>query len=184
MHMKFEEEEKEYNKFLRYTGWSVLIVFLAFLFFTERADASWEQTGDTFTETTYEGLGSNEFECNSGSYSMPFDCASNPDTTGVACSVFKSTNNSGFGPYIANVPANLDSQMFISGATYLDYACTGTTLTQFDVYDPPTPSWIQSGSSTSGTSSTPVAPYIPFLGGILFFFAFWSMIGIMLWTRK
>jgi len=40
MHMKFEEEEKEQTQLLKYTGWSVLIVFLIFLFFAERADAA------------------------------------------------------------------------------------------------------------------------------------------------
>jgi len=37
---KFEEEEKEATKMMKYIGWIVLIIFVVFLFFAERADAS------------------------------------------------------------------------------------------------------------------------------------------------
>lgn len=149
-----KDEEKKIHA-VNYLVWGIILALIFILITAEPADASWTQTGDTFTDPTYEGIGSSEFECNGGSYSMPFDCASHPDIVETVCSVARSTNNMGIGAYVSGVSSNIDTQMFFYNMQYLDFACTGTTLTQFDVYDPVTPSWYSSGgTSTNATSST------------------------------
>jgi len=164
----------------------LLFVFglICFFVFPPTVFASWVQTGDTFTQDKYSG--GIEFLCwTGGSFSNTFDCANYVDSVGTNCQVIISGSYGIPGASMVDNLQNWDTMNFVVGDQYLDFACTGTNLTQFDVYDPPTPSWLTTGSSTpTGTSSAIHAPYIPFLGAIIFFFAFWSTLFLVLWKRN
>jgi len=183
--MKYPDQLPQLNSRGKHLGLWVLLITILLSVWIRHADASWTQTGDTFTEDKYIGVTSvTEMECNSGTYSLPFDCASNPDVSNTRCSILGYMNASGLGPaFQNNPPVNIDTVLFLWGDQYLDFACTGTTLTQFDVYDPATPPW-GTGSSSTGTTSPIQAPYLPVLSAFLFFCAFWTTIFLMLWKRN
>jgi len=197
--MKFEEEEKEQTQLLKYVGWVVLIIFGVFLFFAERADAAITVTPTYDVTSGYLTGATASVEFDGTGYIQII----NPD--GEYCSMDQPGWN-GFGTQDVGVGTALDTSYFPGAfSTCVPAFATPDFWTPdgeyifnlytdpYDVglYDtgifcqgagctpPPTPT-----PTSTPTSTAPMAPYIPFLGGILFFFSFWTMLGLMLWTRK
>jgi len=275
--MKFEEEEKEQTRLLKYTGWIVLIIFGVFLFFAERVDAATVAYNSGFWTTnpieaynassddmlivavaastvddctaSYDGVsmtsagtpslittadqyqyifwlggpftGTANIEINCTSYAGAYIEGFEGSDTVSGYDITENDDISGDISLFATV-ANPDSAVIsICGTRFGPVPCTPSTGVTVDITDggaqmgigyslnstDTTHNWTgtisvskamnilvlepcvgacpeATSTPSTSTSTAPTAPYIPFLGAIIFFFSFWTMLGLMLWTRK
>jgi len=203
MHMKYPEQLPELNSRGKHLGLWVILITILLSFWVRHADAAVTFSPAGPESSAY--LNSNTVEV---TVTQDGWISLQPPSPAGECKVGESTPGYNFGTgLIGTIGASGSLYTYLDGSGAHSTDCSPNGITDytpdgdwtFRVYSdetfttvledgvfcqgsgcpaPPTP------TSTPATSTPISAPYVPFLGAMLFFFAFWTTLFLMLWKRN